>query len=168
MADLNKIVDDLSKLTVLEAAEYDEHGQQQRDGGDLGGHQRIALGERSPDQDRGNDDQEQVHRALLLGEPEDRLCHHEPAEHECGQLRELGVEVRLWSLDDDAEAVWDGESMGEIQVRGPWVARSYWGERDPERFAEGRARMDEVGGGAAARRSRQPAGPVSLCGSPIR
>jgi fatty-acyl-CoA synthase len=55
----------------------------------------------------------------------------------------LGVELRLWALDD-REAPWDGETMGEIQVRGPWVAASYFGERDPERFAGGWFRTGDV------------------------
>jgi fatty-acyl-CoA synthase len=36
-----------------------------------------------------------------------------------------GVEARI--LDDDgAEAPWDGKTMGELVVRGPWVAASYY------------------------------------------
>ena len=34
------------------------------------------------------------------------------------------VEVRV--VNDEGEAAWDGESMGELQVRGPWVAASYY------------------------------------------
>ena len=33
------------------------------------------------------------------------------------------VEVRV--INDEGEAPWDGESVGELQVRGPWVAASY-------------------------------------------
>lgn len=37
---------------------------------------------------------------------------------------------------DDADRVlpWDGKTMGELQVRGPWVARSYLGGDGPDRF----------------------------------
>jgi fatty-acyl-CoA synthase len=34
--------------------------------------------------------------------------------------------------------------MGEIQVRGPWVAASYYGGRDPERFENGWFRTGDV------------------------
>jgi fatty-acyl-CoA synthase len=29
---------------------------------------------------------------------------------------------------------WDGSTMGELEVRGPWVARSYMGDDGPDRF----------------------------------
>jgi len=29
---------------------------------------------------------------------------------------------------------WDGETMGELEVRGPWVAQSYYGDEGPDRF----------------------------------
>ena len=31
---------------------------------------------------------------------------------------------------------WDGSTMGELEVRGPWVAASYFGDEDPERFTD--------------------------------
>jgi fatty-acyl-CoA synthase len=34
------------------------------------------------------------------------------------------VEMRI--VGDEGEAPWDGETMGELQVRGPWVAASYY------------------------------------------
>ena len=44
------------------------------------------------------------------------------------------VDVRI--VGDDGEAPWDGASLGELHVRGPWVASSYYkGARDPDRFA---------------------------------
>ena len=36
-----------------------------------------------------------------------------------------GVEMRIVN-DEGAELPWDGESLGELQVRGPWVARAYY------------------------------------------
>ena len=36
-----------------------------------------------------------------------------------------GVELRIVN-DDGKEQPWDGASMGEIQVRGPWVLKSYY------------------------------------------
>jgi fatty-acyl-CoA synthase len=41
------------------------------------------------------------------------------------------VEARV--IDEKGEAPWDGETMGELQVRGPWVAASYY---NPEAGAE--------------------------------
>jgi len=42
------------------------------------------------------------------------------------------VELRL--VDDDGREVpWDGQSTGEIQVRGPWVAASYYNDDSEER-----------------------------------
>lgn len=31
---------------------------------------------------------------------------------------------------------WDGETMGELEVRGPWVASSYFGDEGKERFTK--------------------------------
>jgi fatty-acyl-CoA synthase len=39
------------------------------------------------------------------------------------------VELRLVA-DSGEEVVWDGSSTGEIEVRGPWIASSYYGESD--------------------------------------
>jgi acyl-CoA synthetase (AMP-forming)/AMP-acid ligase II len=38
-----------------------------------------------------------------------------------------GVEMRLMN-EQGEELPWDGTTMGEAQVRGPWVARQYYGE----------------------------------------
>jgi fatty-acyl-CoA synthase len=40
---------------------------------------------------------------------------------------------------------WDGESVGELQVRGPWIAASYYRDDDPEKFDEGWLRTGDVG-----------------------
>ncbi len=56
-----------------------------------------------------------------------------------------GVELRIVS-DDGAELPWDGETMGELQARGPWVIRGYF-KRDPtpEHFtADGWFRTGDV------------------------
>ena len=39
-----------------------------------------------------------------------------------------GVELRIADPDTGAELPWDGEASGEVQVRGPWVARSYYND----------------------------------------
>jgi fatty-acyl-CoA synthase len=31
---------------------------------------------------------------------------------------------------------WDGETMGELEVRGPWVAKSYYGDEGKDRFTD--------------------------------
>ncbi|TAL36782.1 MAG: fatty-acid--CoA ligase [Spirochaetes bacterium] len=42
-----------------------------------------------------------------------------------------GLEVRLENIDTGEEAAMDGKDMGEICIRGPWVASEYF--KDPER-----------------------------------
>jgi fatty-acyl-CoA synthase len=55
-----------------------------------------------------------------------------------------GVELRI--VDDDGhELDWDGESVGEIEVRGPWVTTSYWREPAAEKFHDGWLRTGDVG-----------------------
>jgi fatty-acyl-CoA synthase len=44
-----------------------------------------------------------------------------------------GVDARIIDPSTDVEQPWDGEATGELQVRGPWIARSYY---DDERAAE--------------------------------
>src|SRR6185436_8837184 len=36
--------------------------------------------------------------------------------------------------EDGTILPWDGETMGELEVRGPWVASSYFGGEGPDRF----------------------------------
>ncbi len=43
------------------------------------------------------------------------------------------VEVRHVS-DDGRVLPWDGETMGELEVRGPWVASSYYSDEGKDRF----------------------------------
>jgi fatty-acyl-CoA synthase len=54
-----------------------------------------------------------------------------------------GVELRI--VDDDGTALpWDGEAVGEIEVRGPWVTGSYYKDPDPEKFDEGWLRTGDI------------------------
>jgi len=55
-----------------------------------------------------------------------------------------GVELRL---RDDAgrDVPWDGQSAGEIQVRGPWITGSYYRDPAPDKFDEGWLRTGDVG-----------------------
>ncbi len=43
------------------------------------------------------------------------------------------VELRHMS-EDGALLPWDGETMGELHVRGPWVSKSYWNDEDAHRY----------------------------------
>jgi fatty-acyl-CoA synthase len=54
-----------------------------------------------------------------------------------------GVEMRL--CDGDTVLPWDDESIGEIEVRGPWVTAAYYGNPAPERFHDGWLRTGDVG-----------------------
>jgi fatty-acyl-CoA synthase len=49
--------------------------------------------------------------------------------------------------DSGEELPWDNEAVGELEVRGPWVAGSYYGgaEIDPEKFHDGWLRTGDVG-----------------------
>jgi fatty-acyl-CoA synthase len=54
------------------------------------------------------------------------------------------VELRLIG-DDGEEVAWDGESTGEVQVRGPWVAAAYYeDDSGDEKFQEGWLRTGDV------------------------
>jgi fatty-acyl-CoA synthase len=53
------------------------------------------------------------------------------------------VELRLMG-DDGEEVAWDGESTGEIEVRGPWIAARYFQEDDPEKFDAGWLRTGDI------------------------
>ena len=57
----------------------------------------------------------------------------------------VGVDARIVA-DSGAELPWDGESMGELQVRGPWVVASYYDNPESaDRFtADGWFRTGDV------------------------
>jgi fatty-acyl-CoA synthase len=53
------------------------------------------------------------------------------------------VELRL--MGDDGEVAWDGESTGEIEVRGPWIAASYYNDDSAEeKFESGWLRTGDI------------------------
>ncbi|HJP79920.1 MAG TPA: long-chain fatty acid--CoA ligase [Pseudonocardiaceae bacterium] len=54
------------------------------------------------------------------------------------------VSARLKN-DDDEELPWDNESVGELEVSGPWVAGAYYGVDDKEKFRDGWLRTGDVG-----------------------
>ncbi|HYR48248.1 MAG TPA: long-chain fatty acid--CoA ligase [Candidatus Polarisedimenticolia bacterium] len=47
-----------------------------------------------------------------------------------------GVEVRICDAATGQELPWDGVAFGEIQVRGPWIARGYYNGYDPDKLTE--------------------------------
>lgn len=54
------------------------------------------------------------------------------------------VELRLVG-EGDAEVAWDGESTGEIEVRGPWIAARYFrDESSDEKFDSGWLRTGDI------------------------
>jgi len=55
-----------------------------------------------------------------------------------------GVELRIVG-DDGAPLPWDGEAVGEIEIRGPWITGSYYGDPSPEKFDDGWLRTGDVG-----------------------
>ncbi len=48
-----------------------------------------------------------------------------------------GIDLRVVDVTSRQEVSWDGESVGEIEVRGPWVASSYYHGASAERFRDG-------------------------------
>ena len=80
---------------------------------------------------------------------------HPPAHVEIGSPEEMdwrartgrvvgGVELRI--VDDLGSPLpWDGEAVGEIEVRGPWITGSYFRDPSPEKFDDGWLRTGDVG-----------------------
>ncbi|MFD4315933.1 long-chain-fatty-acid--CoA ligase [Streptomyces sp. NPDC058548] len=73
-----------------------------------------------------------------------------PDEEEVGWLAKSGrvmpyVDVRLIA-EDGTEQPWDGTSVGELELRGPWVTGSYYNTPDsPEKFHDGWLRTGDLG-----------------------
>jgi fatty-acyl-CoA synthase len=54
-----------------------------------------------------------------------------------------GVQARI--VDDAGRVLpWDGQAVGEIQVRGPWITASYYGQDDADKFTSGWLRTGDV------------------------
>jgi fatty-acyl-CoA synthase len=47
-----------------------------------------------------------------------------------------GVEIRITDPATGEELPWNGVAFGEIQVRGPWIARGYYNGYDADRLTE--------------------------------
>jgi len=54
------------------------------------------------------------------------------------------VQARLIG-PDGSQMPWDGKSVGEVEVRGPWVTGCYYREDDREKFDDGWLRTGDVG-----------------------
>jgi fatty-acyl-CoA synthase len=72
-----------------------------------------------------------------------------PAEEEMDWRAKTGrvvAGVRLRIVDDSgAEQPWDGQSVGEIEVRGPWITGTYHRDPAPDKFHDGWLRTGDVG-----------------------
>jgi len=55
-----------------------------------------------------------------------------------------GVEMRITD-DNDAVLPWDGESVGEMEVRGPWITGAYHRDPAPDKFHDGWLRTGDIG-----------------------
>jgi fatty-acyl-CoA synthase len=64
--------------------------------------------------------------------PDDVLAENQA---KAGQLMP-GLEMKI--VDDDFnELPWDGESVGELLIRGPWIAAEYYNNPQPDKFHDG-------------------------------
>jgi len=54
-----------------------------------------------------------------------------------------GVDLRI--VDAGKVLPWDGEAIGEIEVRGPWVTGKYYKNESPEKFNDGWLKTGDVG-----------------------
>jgi fatty-acyl-CoA synthase len=55
-----------------------------------------------------------------------------------------GVEVRI-TAEDGTILPRDGKTVGEFEIRGPWITGSYFGVDDPEKFRDGWLRTGDIG-----------------------
>jgi len=80
---------------------------------------------------------------------------HPPAEVQIGGPDELdwrvksgrliaGVQLRVVA-DDGTVLPWDGEAVGELEVRGPWITAGYHLDPAPEKFHDGWLRTGDIG-----------------------
>jgi fatty-acyl-CoA synthase len=80
---------------------------------------------------------------------------HPPLDVELGTAEEMdwrmksgrllaGVQMRIVD-DNGAELPWDGEAVGEIEVRGPWITGAYHRDAAAEKFDDGWLRTGDIG-----------------------
>ena len=84
-----------------------------------------------------------VIRSTLADQTEEELAEIRA----CQGIPAAGVEVRIVEPGSIEELPWDGEASGEIQVRGPWIARDYYNDdRSAESFTtDGWLKTGDVG-----------------------
>ena len=56
-----------------------------------------------------------------------------------------GVELRLVHPETGAPVPHDGRSIGELELRGPWITASYLSGQDPDKFHDGWLRTGDIG-----------------------
>lgn len=79
-----------------------------------------------------------------VGWPPADVAHEDDIDHRVKTGRIVaGVEVRI--CDDDGTVLpWDGETQGEIEIRGPWITGSYYLDPTDEKFHDGWLRTGDV------------------------
>jgi fatty-acyl-CoA synthase len=45
--------------------------------------------------------------------------------------------IEIKGMNENGEIPWDGKTMGELYIRGPWIASAYYGVEAPEKFMDG-------------------------------
>src|SRR5207248_10519210 len=55
-----------------------------------------------------------------------------------------GVRMRIVG-DDGSVLPWDGQAVGEMEFRGPWITGSYHLDPAPEKFHDGWLRTGDIG-----------------------
>lgn len=56
-----------------------------------------------------------------------------------------GVDFRVVDIESGKEVPWDDQTFGELQVRGPWIARAYYQDSESDaKFADGWLRTGDV------------------------
>jgi fatty-acyl-CoA synthase len=72
-------------------------------------------------------------KSALKGRPEDELADIRATQG----LGAPGVDLRIVDPESGDEAPWDGKTSGELQARGPWIARDYYNDaRSRESFTD--------------------------------
>ena len=56
-----------------------------------------------------------------------------------------GVELRLVHPETGSRVPHDGRSIGELELRGPWISASYLSDGDPAKFHDGWLRTGDIG-----------------------
>jgi fatty-acyl-CoA synthase len=80
-----------------------------------------------------------------LAKPPHRSSHDDPYYYRVKAGRIVpGVEVRVVA-EDGTVMPNDGESLGEFEIRGPWVTGSYYKDEDPAKFHDGWLRTGDIG-----------------------